>query len=171
MGAGDDNHREKISLRSASITSQDCKHSDTTSVGRHSGKARKVRDKRRRIMRTQSAGEQSARGSRVCTGAESGRVSARRSDRPTMRKLIFFFFCEVRNARLPTLPGFSHVDYMHSISNSTYKFFQTANQKHDKCKSYSWARFGRTSKIVRLIFYACTLIFVVVYATSRNSNF
>lgn len=41
-GPGDDGNREKMSLRSASITSQD-KHSDTTSMDRHSGKTRKVR--------------------------------------------------------------------------------------------------------------------------------
>lgn len=42
-GIGDEhNHREKMSLRSASITSQD-KHSDTTSMDRQSGKTRKVR--------------------------------------------------------------------------------------------------------------------------------
>jgi len=40
-GIGDENHREKMSLRSASITSQD-KHSDTTSMGKQSGKTRKV---------------------------------------------------------------------------------------------------------------------------------
>lgn len=40
-GMGDDNHREKMSLRSASITSQD-KQSDTASMGRQSGKTRKV---------------------------------------------------------------------------------------------------------------------------------
>lgn len=43
-GIGDEhNHREKMSLRSASITSQD-KHSDTTSMDRQSGKTRKVCD-------------------------------------------------------------------------------------------------------------------------------
>lgn len=41
-GIGDDHHREKMSLRSASITSHD-KHSDTASMGKHSGKTRKVR--------------------------------------------------------------------------------------------------------------------------------
>ncbi|XP_050424464.1 sodium channel protein para-like isoform X4 [Adelges cooleyi] len=40
-GLGDDNHREKMSLRSASVTSQD-KHSDTTSMGRQGGKTRKT---------------------------------------------------------------------------------------------------------------------------------
>lgn len=41
-GVGDENHRDKMSLRSASITSQD-KQSDTTSMGRHSCRTRKVR--------------------------------------------------------------------------------------------------------------------------------
>lgn len=41
-GIGDDHHREKMSLRSASITSHD-KHSDTASVDRQNGKTRKVR--------------------------------------------------------------------------------------------------------------------------------
>ncbi|VVC31903.1 Voltage-gated Na+ ion channel, cytoplasmic domain,Ion transport domain [Cinara cedri] len=40
-GVGDDNHREKMSLRSASITSQD-KQSDTASMGRQSCKTRKA---------------------------------------------------------------------------------------------------------------------------------
>lgn len=41
-GMGNDHHREKMSLRSVSITSHD-KHSDTGSVDRQSGKTRKVR--------------------------------------------------------------------------------------------------------------------------------
>ncbi|XP_025407764.1 sodium channel protein para-like isoform X2 [Sipha flava] len=40
-GIGDDNHREKMSLRSASMTSHD-KHSDTASVDRQNGKTRKA---------------------------------------------------------------------------------------------------------------------------------
>jgi len=40
-GIGNDHHREKMSLRSVSITSHD-KHSDTGSVDRQNGKTRKV---------------------------------------------------------------------------------------------------------------------------------